>query len=281
MQCTSCGTEVPFDRDRCPMCGHDAGFPNVREVTMAAEKEALHLRYQTKLNNAAANGTDTQLLMFEDAVKGSQAVVSVDLDYLLGFFLNNKALYSTYSLLVEGDVRKTASSKDDKRRRMVEGGFFGSYAAKIRYAALSINGKGPASYGSYTMVLKEVAVRDRATLLEENSYVFFEKHRKRIPDDFPPGYRSVWKERHKLAVAKLADRVSGSVTEHDYPEILLSSSGDRKTDDFMEVHIYDLFDNNAVESVVIDKNAVKKARKTDLARLKEVLVKKGIKCNEV
>ena len=281
MVCTSCGSKVPFDRDRCPTCGRDAGFPNVREVSMVAEKDALHLRYQAKLKSAAANGTDNQVAMFEDAVKGSHAVISVDMDYLLGFFLNEKALYSTYRLMVDGDIRKTASSVDDKRRCMVEGGFFGSYAAKIRYAALSIDGKGPASYGSYTMVLKDVAVRDRATLLEENSYVFFEKHKARIPHDFPAGYRSVWEERHKLAVAKLADRISGAVPPENYPEILLSSSGDRKTDDFIEVHIYDLFDNNAIESVVIDKNVAKKARKTDLARLKEALVKKGIKCIEV
>jgi hypothetical protein len=277
MKCSECGSTIPHDSEKCPTCGTDAGAPNVREVSLAREKEALERRYNKAIKDAHADGRDVLLEEFSQACKNSRAVIAIDLDSLMGFMTKDVTLYSSYALMVSGEIRKAASSVNDKKRRGVEGFMFGSYANKIRYAALSLDGKGLSSYGPFTLVLKDVAVRTRATLLEENSYKFYDRFKVKIPDNFPPGYRSIWGERHKLAVAKLANCITATTTNDEFSGILLSSNAARETDDFIEVHIFGAFDNAAVEMVVGKSRTSSKADKAQLAVIKEKLIKKGVK----
>lgn len=276
MKCIECGSSIPHDRASCPTCGTHAGFPNVREISTPLEKEALERRYNKAIKDAQFDGREERLEAFSQTCKDSRAAIAVGLDYLTGFMTKSEELYSTYGLMVSGEVRKTASGINDKKRRGVEGFIFGSYAHEIRYAALSLDGKGLSSYGAFTMVLRDVAVRGRATVLEENSYKFYDKHKVDIPDNFPPGFRVVWGDRYKLAVAKLADRISAATTHPDFPGILLSCSGDRDTDDFMEVHIFGAFDNAAVETVVGNSKTSNKVEKAQVAIIKEKLAKMGV-----
>lgn len=277
MKCSECGSSIPHDRIACPTCGIHAGFPNVREVSSASEREALERRFNKAIKDAHADGRDVRLEELSQASKDTRAVIAIDLDYLAGFMTKGETLYSSYALVVSGEIRKAASSLNDKKRRGVEGFFFGSYADKIRYAALSLDGKGLSSYGPFTLVLKDIAVKARATLLEENSYKFYAKFRAKIPDNFPPGYRAIWGERHKLAVAKLVDRITVRTTNDDFPGILLTYNGNRETDDFIEVHIYGAFDNAAVEAVVGNSRTSSKADNAQLAVVKEKLIKKGVR----
>ena len=105
------------------------------------------------------------------------------------------------------------------------------------------------SYEPYAIALKDLAVKDRATVLEENSYLFVERHDIRRGGAAPLGYRATWAERHKLAVSKLGARVSNVMTQVDFARLLLSGGSNRVSDEFIEVHIYGPLDNNAIESV--------------------------------
>lgn len=276
MKCSECGSTVPDDRVTCTTCGSYAGYPNVREVSSASETEALERRFNKATKDAHAGGRDVRLEEFSQAGKDTHAVVAIGLDCLAGFVTNNDVLYSSYALLVSSEIRKAASSQNDKKRRGIEGFLFGSYAAEIRYAALSLDGKGLSSYGRFTLVLKDIAVKARATLLEENSYKFYDKFKAEIANNIPPGYRAVWGERNKLMVTKLADLITDTTTSDDFPCILLSCTGDRATDKFIEVHIYSAFDNAAVEIVVGNSRNSSKADNAQLAAVKEKLFKKGV-----
>ena len=165
----------------------------------------------------------------------------------------------------------------DRRRRSVEGLIFGDYAEEIRYAALSLSGNGVVSYGPYAMQLSDVAIAKRATLLEENSYDFVETYAMRPGDPIPPGYRSTWQDRHKLAVAKIAERVSKTTPPDAHPALLLSSEGNYEGDDFIEVHIYGPFNPRAIAAVhghSSTKNAVEGAK---LRAIKDILTRAGKK----
>ncbi len=55
-----------------------------------------------------------------------------------------------------------------------------------------------------------------------------------------------------LVLAKLADSLTKGQTRKNWQEILVVSDGkDRKNDSFVEAHIYEGFDRNAIESVVV------------------------------
>jgi hypothetical protein len=237
------------------------------------EVEALGRRYDHAIQRANDNGAEEALDRFANDVKRSRAVINVELGFLYEFISNDKLLYSNYDLSVGSKTRKPAPEKHDRHRRTVEAILFGHYAPEIRYAALSLNGSGPKYHDSYAIKLREVAIIDRATLLEDNSYHFVATHNIQAGDDIPHGYTSVWTDRHKLAVAKLWDQISAGTLEQEHPKILLFSEGKRDTDRFIEVHIYGGFDNKAIESVKGKSSVKGKWERATVSSIKDHLKK--------
>ncbi len=273
--CTVCETLISSSADICHGCGELLGAPNVRSVNKEEEKRALEERYKRALERAAELGTQDRLKAFSQEMKGTCAVVNVDISFLHTFITNEKILYTSYSLGVRGQVRKPAEEDDDRQRLGVEGTLFGSYGEKIRYAALSLDGAGVSSYGSYSLKLREIAISGRSTLLEDNSYVFVEKHGIIAGKALPKGYRSTWEEREKLALAKLADRITTVTPQPGYASILLFSEGDFKTDDFIEIHIYGPFDAHSIESVRGSSTSENKGEAALIETVKEHLENSG------
>jgi hypothetical protein len=227
-----------------------AGAPNVRGADRPEELQALEERYREAYKTATDGNYLPVLEEFDEALKRAHAVINVDLKFLHHFTTGERNLYATYERAVEGRIRKPALLESDRERRKVGGALFGSYAHDISYAALSLDGQGSQSYGAYAIKLRDVAIRSRATVLENNSYDFMQKHELFRREKRPPlGYVASWHNKHKLAVAKLAEFLTPATREDDFPQLLLSSAGDRATDEFIEVHIYGTFDLNAIESV--------------------------------
>jgi len=249
INCPDCDSEIPYTEEKCPTCGYHAGPPNVRAANRVEEIQALDERYQEAFETAKNDGHLSILEKFDEALKKTSAVINVDLNFLHFFTTSAKNLYTTYERGVAGQMRKPAPSEFDKDRRGVGGTVFGSYADEIRYAALSLDGSGPHSYGPYAMKFRDIAIRSRATTMEINSYDFVRKYDLKPGNRPPPGRIASWDNRHKLAVAKLAEHLTPQIIETDFPSLLLSSAGNRATDDFIEVHIYGTFDLNAIESV--------------------------------
>jgi hypothetical protein len=249
LKCIVCGSDIPETEEKCFTCGFHAGPPNVRAAEEDDEVRALEARYQAAIARATTNGYLPTLRRFDDAVKQSSTVINCDLRFLHLFVTSEKTLYANYEGGVAGRLRKPAALYDDLARRGIGGSLFGGYASEIIYAALSLDGSGPTSYGPYAIRLRDIAVRSRATVLENNSYDFVRKHKLASGDKRPPGYVASWDSRNKLAVAKMAEYITPQTGDAEFPHLLLASAGDRATDEFIEVHICGTFDLNAVESV--------------------------------
>jgi hypothetical protein len=249
LKCTVCRSDIPDTEEKCLTCGFHAGPPNVRASERDDEVRALDARYNAAIDRANANGYLPTLRRFDDAVKQSCAVINGDLRLLYLLVTSEKALYANYEGGVAGRLRKPAALHDDLSRRGIGGSLFGGYAIDIIYAALSLDGSGPTSYGPYAIRLRDIAVRSRATVLENNSFDFLRKHKVAPGDRPPPGYVAPWEGRNRLAVAKLADYITPQTVDAEFPQLLLASTGNRATDEFIEVHICGTFDLNAIESV--------------------------------
>ncbi len=269
MKCNECGSEISEVLSTCSTCGIFVGYPNVREVSKKEEVNALEERYQKALASAKGN---CSLQNFEEKVKHSFAVINVDIDFLHNFVISNKKLYTNYNRLVSSEIRKPAILEDDRRRRGVEASLFAGYAKDISYAALSIDGSGVESHGAFTIVLREIAIKNRATFLEDNSFHFVKKHKIQAGEGPPRGYRALWENRHKLATAKLEPRILATTSDSEYATILLYSTGNFDTNDFIEIHIYGTFDNNAIDHV---KGKSSVSSRATIARIKSKLKKAG------
>ena len=79
----------------------------------------------------------------------------------------------------------------------------------------------------------------RTTVFEMNSAVYFA--RQRSAGNEPPtitGYRALWNDRGKLAVAKHASDMKPSSTLPEFVRILLREGASGEDDTFIEAHIY-------------------------------------------
>jgi hypothetical protein len=162
-----------------------------------------------------------------------------------------RTIYDNVENLVGAGVRRAPSLQDDKHRAAVVGILFGTYGRELVYGILSLTCDGLPTYGEIYCRLRSVAVQDRTTFLETNSYRFVEQHRLRPGMPVPPGHFAVWDNRNILAIAKLGGSLPFGKCTADWQRLLVQSDGkDRSKDEFIEAHIFDSFDVAAVEEMV-------------------------------
>jgi hypothetical protein len=149
--------------------------------------------------------------------------------------------YRNYDQRVESGERDPAIASDHADREKVGATLFKTYSAHIVYAALSPNERGLASYGPVAVrwEVTTTYVGRRASLLEDNSYTFFNQHGLgALRATVPPGYRATWEDRAALVAAKLAARLTPATGESTLPDLMMHAGNRREDDDFVEIAIY-------------------------------------------
>lgn len=217
-----------------------------------AERARLLERSDAAKATAARQGCKSVLEAFEFSARQSHAVVNVYAAFAHQLLTRHDALYAAYESLVAGRARRSAAVEDDRDRRAVGAKLYGQGATEIVYAALSLDGRGLTSYGPVSLQLRDVAIEDRATVLDENSYRFAGRPGVSLLGPLPRGHLSVWYDREELIIAKLAPLLARDMTAGDFVRLVMRSEGNRQTDEFLEVHIWGGFDRKALDSVHVD-----------------------------
>jgi hypothetical protein len=243
-----CGESVPAHARNCMVCGEDAGFPNVRAADDAQERAALSARVQDARAQAEQKGTLACLERFRAAVNQSSAVICRSIAMVYQLVQADTELHNTFYQQVEAWGRVPEDNEWDKGRESVDALVFPHYHKDIRFAALSLNDQGMSGYGALTVVLKDVAIRNRATVFEQNTMTFCKERGVVAGGTVPRGYRAVWAERGDLAAAKLHERLSATTTDEEFPGVLLPVSGARDGD-CIEAHVYGPLHRRAIAKV--------------------------------
>ena len=249
--CSVCDAPLSATSRDCPTCRADAGAPNVRRCRTTENLKALDLRFDDARTQATTIGCSKVFCTLSDLIeKKSGVVVSMPAGVARKLFEDTKSLYANYEQLVGGNVRRSAGLNNDQHRCAVGGLLFGSYANSIIYGALSLTEAGLPTYGTVHCRLRSITIDKRTSFLETNSFKFIQDHGIIPGSKLPLGYMACWKNRHYLVLAKLAIHLSAEQTESDWQAILIQSDGnDRKNDSFVEAHIFENFDRNAIESL--------------------------------
>ncbi len=137
--------------------------------------------------SAEVRGTIDQLQLFETAAKKSLAVVSMSIDRLRALAISPNELYSNYHLAVRAQSRRPAKTRNDQARSAADGRLWGIAESEIRYAALSIDGKGLRSYGDCFVTLDDAYIAHRSSVLTANSFSFLKDLT--FGEELPVGFR--------------------------------------------------------------------------------------------
>ncbi|MFI4986153.1 MAG: hypothetical protein ACHQF3_01815 [Alphaproteobacteria bacterium] len=248
--CPNCGEAVEFHRKDCLNCGFFVGYPNVRRAeSMRVE---LATNYADALANAIARGVTSQVAQLEGLLGNSGATINVSANILSNMAIGHS--YISYYKALDDKLRRIAEAKYHAHRAAVDAKLHPGYESEILNAALSPDGRGLTNYGEITMRLRDVSIRNRASVLRENAFDFYEAYDLGRRDaEEAPGWRSVWADRARLGVAYLAATVTPSLASHDLHRAILASGPDRRNDRFMEVHIFGELTRQAIENVSLDK----------------------------
>ena len=245
MKCLNCHEEIHEHLRYCLVCGADAGYPNVRAALRDEEVTALQSRVKEAEEDANLRACKRVLEEFRESISESSAVINCSLGRINELLSSDNALYASYYKAVGGEARLPEDNEFDRIRQSIDTLLFPYYAENIRFGALSIDRTGISRYGNWSMVLKESAIRDRATVFEENSIMFIKRHRIVPGDPIPLGCRATWTNRSALTTAKLTKRLASTTTRSEFPKLLADSNNTNP--DFIEVHIYGPIHRRAIE----------------------------------
>lgn len=280
-QCSYCQHGFPFAQIRCIHCGQPALFPNVEAAE--AERTALATRYDHVVAEAQARGAGAEVATLEDAVNGSHAVIARPLGELQRLAASDTEIYATYYELIVGKVRVPKGESWDVLRKGADAALFPGYEEQIRFAALSLNGGALWNYGQCSLVLKNSMIAHRASLLEENSVLWMERHNITMAGAarLPTGYRCTWEARGKLAVAKLGKDIKPCEAPEAITGRVLVQGGDSREDQFIEVHILGPLTIRSIERVCILRTGKRKLAGFRRRDLRSVLEPWGVRLEEV
>ena len=272
--CEYCKNHVPLVLDRCPHCARSAPAPNLRAARVPIERETLDIRYEAAMKDASARGCERIVREFESSLTESKAVVTRSMSELMRLVSGGELYASYYRLIDSGGQESTWN----RLREVVDAILFPGYQRQIRFGVLSQNGMGLLNYGECSLVLRNNLIAHRTSFFEENSLLFTEHHKirmSRAPSP-PPGYRATWNDRAKLAVAKLAHRITTETTPDDFQRLLLTNGKNPDEDDFIEAHIWGSLTILAVERVIVSRPTKHTSEKVMLRALTHKLNRVGI-----
>ncbi len=278
--CPDCGQVLPESADRCPHCARPGHFPNVRAAEQPEEKAALQKRLEKARRHADAAGTRPLLDVLERRAGASQAVLCKHVSEVQRLASSEKQGIATYYQSIEAEARLPDGDEWDLLRRQADAALFPGYEKHIRFAALSLDRTGVRNYGACSMTLRADYIAHRSTVFEENSAVFVKSIRVDRLRKALVGQRAPWKERGKLAAAKLGagSQLGPHTKEADLPGILLRQGATSADDDFIEVHVHGPMTIRTVEHVEIrPRPGDRRLAKPDLDALGDALARFGVK----
>jgi hypothetical protein len=275
--CPKCTHEIPQPATCCPHCGRPNYFWNVIRADDPDERDALDKRYTAAKADALARGSDARLQDLEDALSGSVAVIARSESEIHRLATNTRQLYGTYYEQIEAGLRLPDNDEWSTAREIADTLLFPDYKQHIRFAALSLDGKGLSKFGECSFELREDMIAHRTSVLEENSVTFMERHgvkASRNPN-VPKGFRAPWASRAKVCIAKLAARIDSSTGPNEYSGLLLSQGESPEDDEFVEVHIYGPLTILSIAKVTVTTPKMRQ-RATVVRSLKSKLAKHGV-----
>ncbi len=215
---------------------------------------------------------------FAAAVSAVEVVMNRYFGELDRLAWSDDQVYATYYQKVAAGLQIPGHDSWNRLREIADTILYGDRnKAQIRFAALSLDGIGVANYGDCSMILKKPMIEHRASLFEENSVVFMERHdvRGKLKFVVPVGFRCPWDQRVDLCLAKLTGELHPATAPAEFAGILLFQGAHSGEDRFVEVHIWGSLTIRSFSRVVVQQWASPPSP-VELANVEAKLLQAGV-----
>lgn len=235
----------------------------------------LDRHYQDALADADGRGVRATVDKLEVNLRSSDAVIAMRPSVLLS--VTKDAAYRSYHRALDQDLRQIAEEALHRHRGVVDMAVHTGYFADITNAAISTDGRALNNYGAISVTIGERFIADRATVLRENAWDFYERHDLGARGaEEEPGWRCVWADRAKLGVTHLAPNVTGATSNDALHHLVLEPGTGRHDDHFMEVHIFDMLTADTFAAVSLDRPLTDSEQQKDWDMASQKLAARGI-----
>ena len=250
MLCKRCENLIPPSWVRCPHCAEPGLFPNVR----AAQDEVAELiqRYE----QAARIANPGVLAAFVEEMSSSRAVLNRPLEEVIRLAVSDNHLYNSFEQQIESEARIPEGNYWDSIRSVAGERLFPNYKRDIRFAALALDDIGLDHYGDCSITLNTPMIAHRASVFHENSSSWADQHMG--APKLPKGYRAVWDDRTKLAVAKLGHQLVQGVGRGSFGRLVLKAGKDGN-DELIEVHVWGPMTRRTFALVLVSRETYRSA----------------------
>ncbi len=280
--CENCSGSNDINEIVCSNCGLSIpGTINVRRASLPLEIKALEERYLLAKDHLLKNSLSDKGDELEIAVKkNGKGIINTQFEFLWEWLIRNNFSYESYRRQLINGARMKAKFENDVNRTLADTILFGS-AIDIIYSALSIDEEGIMSYGDITIILKDLSIQKRTSALEKNSFFFIDDISNKgwtWNKPLPAGCMAVWHDVFKLSLSKLFLNLHKDSTYSDLARLILKSSGNRLTDEFIELYIFGKIIGSAIEKIRIPLKLVKTFSKKGQLQLVELQKKFKVEC---
>ena len=230
-----CGCGTPFNSagTSCDVCQSPIGFPNVRAAQ--SDQQALVDRFDLEMASIKIRKIDDVASEFIEAVNKANVVIARSMLDLIPMIQNSNKLFATFHNQVASNARLAENNEFDPKRETIESLLHPFYYKNIHYAALSLDCVGIKDYGDVHIKFHNKFIQNRTSFFEENPFNFVKKHNLLVGDSVPPGFRSTWEEKGKLALCKYHANLYVGMESKQFKDVLVVN---KDNPDFIEAHIY-------------------------------------------
>ena len=247
--CPQCSCQIR-PRVSCSECSAPTDFPT--NITRAAEAEDT-LRAKIPQVTAADSGDAQQCL---DAINELfrlylGVAINIQPGSLVSLLQDPRIRYINLVDNLRAGANTEPNEEVAAKRRAVDLFFFGPDGERLNFGAVSLGGPGLTSYGSACMVLDGDDLRPRVSFLERNSFSYVTETDTGPRLDTSAALRALWDTVYLLVYAKHQDDIGdGELTRERLSEIVLKSTGNKKTDEFVEAQIFPPITRQHIKRIV-------------------------------